>query len=332
MGAGLVAALHRSQHTVLAVLANKRKMGPSLRWISPLANGLCDGGTTAQGAAFRRRIPVRWIDRMDAEELAPLRAMEPDLLISGDYGIIFNDAMLALPRIGAINLHWSLLPNYRGPNPSTQVILRGEPETGLTFHETVPGVDEGDLLLQLRFPLDETSTPLSIYRTSCRLAAENIVSVVDGIAENGLVGTPQPPGGSYFRKLKHRHVQLDWERPAAELERLIRGSVSPTPWFYHQGRPVYVARSRVVTLPRSEPPGTVVSVRPRVTVATGDGGLVLVFASVLNPLPMVWPSPWSGVAAGLRIERAPDSYFEARRAAFRAAQAKKARRGGGRGR
>ena len=126
MGVQLLMAIVESSHEVVAVVQNGRKTQGLSRRLNPTAASVFLSGSNVAGAAKRLRIPIVWIDRMEAPELAPLHELAPDLLLVGGFGIILKAPLLSLPTLGCLNCHPSLLPRHRGPNPFAAVVLAGE--------------------------------------------------------------------------------------------------------------------------------------------------------------------------------------------------------------
>ena len=229
-----------------------------------------------------------------------LAAVEPDLLLLGNFGIIIRPAVLAVPRIGVVNVHWSLLPAHRGPNPSTSVLLAGETQTGVTFHVVDERIDAGPILDQQAFPIGPDDTATALYQRAAQEAERRVVDVLDNIERDGLVGVPQDLStGSYHRRVDADAAVLDFTRPAAELDRKVRALSQPMARFVWRGRTVFVSAARPIVGVDQEP-GTVVSVRPHVTIACGEGALALDTCWQLLP-PAPWPAPWQRIRPGDRV-------------------------------
>jgi methionyl-tRNA formyltransferase len=193
---------------------------------------------------------------------------------------------------------------HRGPNPFSAAILAGETETGVTFHVIDEGVDTGDILRQIPFPLEPADTQFGVYGRACEIAQKSIVSLLDEIEGNGLRGTPQDPGeGTYDRKLTHDGVRIGWDMPAVHIDRLVRAS-TPTlyPWFMCHGRKVRVGRVKYDPAPVDAAPGTFLARKPLPTIATASGSVMLDMAFVLAPVPVLWPEPWRHILPGMKVE------------------------------
>lgn len=299
MGLGLLRALRRSRHPVVALVRDGRRLNGPLRWVDHAA-GVLSGPWAVEGRAFAAGIPSVWLRDQTEAEAARLARFRPDLLLVGNFGLILRGPVLAVPRVGSVNAHWSLLPHHRGPNPSTSVLLAGEQETGLTFHVVTERIDAGDILDQTAFRIGSTDTATTLYNRACEAAERRVVELVDRIEQHGLVGTPQDlTAGSYFKRVTPERACLDFTRDAEHLDRMVRALVEPMPRFVSRGREVYVSRAHHVPGIRAEP-GTLVRSRPDLVIACGTGGLAIGAAWTRWP-PGPWPAPLSRLRVGERI-------------------------------
>ncbi|HIJ66349.1 MAG TPA: methionyl-tRNA formyltransferase [Candidatus Hydrogenedentes bacterium] len=299
LAATLLDALSESNHEIVAVIQNgRRTRGWARAWLRLTAR-IGSPKLSALSFALRNGIPVLWLDRMDEEELAPLRRVEPDLLLVGGFSIILKKPILDLPKIGCVNTHSSLLPKHRGPNPFSAVVLANETESGVTFHVVDEGVDTGDIIEQVRFSLGPRETSFSVHKKACRAAAAHVAQVMDRIEAEGLKGTPQDhAAATYDSKLEGEALHVVWDTSAGEIERLTRGCQNPRPWFTHRGKKVRLVRVRARNDSHEAPPGTILLLKPRLTVAAGKGTIEVVFAYAKRPVPWLWPAFWNRVAVG----------------------------------
>jgi methionyl-tRNA formyltransferase len=299
MGLALFRAARAAGHEVVALVRDGRSGGRVERAIDWTV-GAIGGPLTVEGTALLGRVPIRWLRDQDEREVEALRRLRPDLLLVGNFGLILRPAVLAAPALGAVNVHWSLLPRHRGPNPATSAILSGDDETGVTFHVVTPRIDGGDILEQVAFPIGPDATSASIYTRAVCEAAERLGPLLDRIARDGLVGSPQDlSAGSYHRRPTRADARLDWSEPAAILDRKVRALVTPLPHTALRGVPIYVVAARPVP-GIAAPPGTIVAVRPQVVVACGRDGLSIERAYTASP-PAPWPAPWSRLRVGDRL-------------------------------
>lgn len=219
--------------------------------------------------------PVRLKDPVLLQTLAALR---PDLIVTVAYGKIVPSGMLALPPLGCINLHPSLLPRYRGASPIQAAIAAGEPDTGVTIMYQSPELDAGDIILQRRTPIGPDDTAATLEDRLAHLGAEALVEAVRLVARGTAPRRPQDPGqATYVGKLTKDDGRIDWDRPAEAVSRLIR-AMDPWPSAYtrHRGRLLKIWAGTAVDGPVAEP-GTVVAIRQGegFAVAAGQGALLV---------------------------------------------------------
>ncbi len=204
-----------------------------------------------------------------------LRELQPDLLVVAAYGQILSPQVLAVPTFGAINVHASLLPKYRGAAPVAHAILQGERETGVTIIRMTPQLDAGEILSQRAVPILPTDTAGSLEARLAELGAELAVEVVRQYeAGSPPPGTPQDPTQvTKAPKIRKEFGLIDWSQSPEYLERFVR-AMQPWPTAYTflhvSGKPpLRLILTRIMPAPQPQqpgrPPGTVLSVQ-------GDGG------------------------------------------------------------
>ena len=300
LGLSLLMPLTASSHEVVALLQNGRKRPAHKTRLRKWGAALSKGANDLVRQARWLGLPILRIDTMSENELAPLRALKPDLVLVGGFGVILTKPLLELPRAGCVNVHSSLLPKHRGPNPFAAVILTGESESGVTFHIMDEGIDTGAILEQHRFALLPEYTVFAVYRRACETTAEHVVHVVDQMAREGLRGAPQDNAeATYDKRFTKEDARIRWDDSAERISRQVR-ALAPAlaPHFEYRGRRVQVTRVQTDPSPAGAAPGTVLENRPHVTVATGQGSVRLVAAFVSAPVPWPWPALWSRPAVG----------------------------------
>lgn len=307
LAAGMFCALLESDHEIVAVVQDGRQAKGFKGLVARFFGRHFGGKNNLNALAKGQGIPVFWIDRMDEDELAPLRDLDIDLLLVGGFAIILKKPLLDLPKLGCVNMHSSLLPRHRGPNPFCAAILAGDTESGVTFHIMEPGIDTGAIVAQYRFPIEERATMIEVYYRACDLATDTVVEVMDKIAAEGLVGVPQDASqANYEKKPTVEDSWIDWQLPARQLDAMVRAMApSPMPRFRWRGRTITVARCEFDGAPVDAPPGQVLRHWPLVRVATGEGTLTLRVAFTRRPIPWVWPSPWSKAQVGEMLDEGP---------------------------
>jgi methionyl-tRNA formyltransferase len=153
--------------------------------------------------------------------VAPLLAsVEPDLVVCMGFPWKIPPDALAVPRLGWLNGHPSLLPRHRGPLPVAWAIREGDEEIGITFHRMDAELDTGPILAQRPYPLGELKPPDTFYPELGQVVGEALAEALERLAA-GDQGTPQPEGGSYESFFAEEDVRLDLSLPAAEVHRLV---------------------------------------------------------------------------------------------------------------
>lgn len=213
-------ALASSRHEVTAVFTQPDK---------PKGRGKAMQFTPVKEVALRENIPVYQPKKVrDPEVIQKIRELAPDVLVVVAFGQIIPQEILDIAPYGCINVHGSLLPKYRGAAPIQWAVIDGEKESGVTTMQMDAGLDTGDMLLKTVVPLDEKETGGSLFDKLSKAGADLLLETLDAL-ENGTV-TPQKQGESptaYAKMLTKDMGAIDWNRPAKELERLIRGL---NPW------------------------------------------------------------------------------------------------------
>ncbi|MCX8066089.1 MAG: methionyl-tRNA formyltransferase [Candidatus Hydrogenedentes bacterium] len=287
----LSSILNNTSCEVVAVLQNGRATKPWKRPFSLLFSRIAGGKDNIAKYALKHRIPVIWINRMTPDELQPLKELLPDIIITSGFSIIFKKQLLSLPRIGCINVHSSLLPNHRGPNPFSAVILQGESESGVTFHIMDEGIDTGPIIAQERFPITESDTAYTVYCKASELAGKMVPQVLAKIEREGLIGVPQDNEiATYDPKPTLKDALIRWDVPAIHIDRQVRAlSQIIMPRFIYKRKTVFVSKVQVNRANTSYPPGTVMNPNYPAEIATAEGSVKLISAFTLFPFPRLWP-------------------------------------------
>lgn len=206
-----------------------------------------------------RNIPVRTPHTLkEPEEQAAFAALGADVAVVAAYGLILPPPILDAPRLGCINIHASLLPRWRGAAPIQRAIMAGDSESGITIMRMDEGLDTGPILLSESLSLDPTLTGGALHELLSIMGARLIVSALDRLETLPAVAQPAE-GSSYAAKLSRHEGCLDWNRPAGELERLVRAlSPAPAAWFDYQGERFKVLAATVETSPVHCEPGQIV--------------------------------------------------------------------------
>jgi methionyl-tRNA formyltransferase len=217
-----------------------------------------------------------------AETLAvrqQLADWRPDVMIVVAYGLILPGEVLALPRLGCINIHASLLPRWRGAAPIQRAILAGDPTTGVTIMQMDEGLDTGPMLLARSIPIGPVTVASELHDELAALGARLILDALAGLEAGTLRPTPQPAEGvTYAAKLAKSEGIVDWSADAVAIDRQVR-ALNPWPAAQAMWRdePVKLLRSQVLVghePPVHAAPGAVLGLREGLLeVACGKGVL-----------------------------------------------------------
>jgi len=207
-----------------------------------------------------------------------LERVPADLYVVAAYGEILPKAILRLPQRGAVNVHPSLLPKYRGASPVQAVILNGDEETGITVIEMTARMDAGPILAQYRVPVLPRETAGELSARLAALAAEQLPDLLDRYVRGEIVPIPQDEAqASYTRPLTKADARIDWSRPAEEIERLVR-AMQPWPraWTMVDGRRLVVLCLDISSQEQKLAPGQIRIDPTRLLVGTGTHPVILI--------------------------------------------------------
>ncbi len=229
--------------------------------------------------ALEQNIPVLQPERAKDEVfIEELRALQPDIIVVAAYGKILPKAILDMPKYGCINVHTSLLPDYKGAAPIQWAVLNGEKETGVTIMYMDEGCDTGDIISAERIAIAEDETGGGLHDKLAVLGGELLVRTLPSILDGSCSRTPQEKGaGRYVGMIDKSLGELDFSRPAEELERYIRG-LDPWPCAFTklEGKLLKLWKAYVVSEDAAEKPGTVLTGdKKALRVATGKGVLAI---------------------------------------------------------
>jgi methionyl-tRNA formyltransferase len=213
-------ALADSPHQLVGVLTQPDR---------PAGRGRALKASPVKCQALELQLPLSQPQQLRSPEAqAQLSSWAPDVLVVVAYGLILPAVVLALPRLGCLNVHASLLPRWRGAAPIQRAILAGDTETGITVMQIEAALDSGPILAQARIPIDPAGNARQLHDRLAQLGAVLMLDCL-GQAEAGLLNpTPQPAlGVSYAAKVDKTEARIDWWHSAVDIERQVRAF---NPW------------------------------------------------------------------------------------------------------
>lgn len=224
--------------------------------------------------AAGRGLPVWQPEKLNRPELIEaLRALRLDAMAVVAYGKIIPQAIIDIPPLGIINVHFSLLPAYRGAAPVQWAIAGGETRTGVTTMRIDAGLDTGDILLARETEIDPEETAVEVAERLALMGADLLVETLRGLELGQITPRPQDHArATYAPMLKKEDGRLDWTWPAAKIHNRVRG-FQPWPGAYcsFRGLMFHLWKTRLTAEQPGGPPGTLHASGRRLLVTCGDG-------------------------------------------------------------
>ncbi|MES0827845.1 methionyl-tRNA formyltransferase [Ruegeria sp. SCP11] len=238
----------------------------------PAGRGKKDRPTPVHARAEALGLEVRHpVSLKSPEEQNAFASLNADVAVVVAYGLLLPQPVLDAPVQGCLNIHASLLPRWRGAAPIHRAIMSGDHETGICIMQMEAGLDTGPVLLRQATPIKSEETTAQLHDRLSEMGADLIVEALNRLPE--MTPEPQPDDGvTYASKIDKAEARVDWTRPAAEVDRQIRG-LSPFPgaWTMIEGDRVKLLASRLAE--GQGAPGEVLNDTLRVT--CGEGAIDL---------------------------------------------------------
>ncbi|PUZ24684.1 methionyl-tRNA formyltransferase [Chitinophaga costaii] len=228
----------------------------------PAGRGLQLSESAVKKYATAHNIPVLQPEKLKNEEfLAALRALQADLQVVVAFRML-PEVVWNMPPMGTINVHASLLPDYRGAAPINWAVINGEKQSGVTTFKLQQAIDTGNILFSATVPIREDETAGELHDDLMQTGASLLLKTVEALASGNFQETPQPTvvNAKHAPKIFKEDCQINWEKPVAEIYNLVRGlSPYPTAWtmLHHKTLKIFKA-AKELTIPQ-EAPGTPLS-------------------------------------------------------------------------
>ncbi len=247
----------------------------------PKGRGMKLQPTPVKAEALNWNIPVHQPLKIRGDEsLEILKALEPDCIVVVSYGQILPKAILEIPKLGCINVHASLLPDYRGAAPIHWAILKGEKTTGVTTMHMDVGLDTGDMILKSTHPIDATVTVGELHDSLALQGAELLIDTLEQLEKGTAPRTPQDlNAGSYAPMIGRELSEIDWSCDAVSICNQIRG-LDPWPAAQTTLQEIRIKLFKPLHVPmdHQQAPGTILSVKPEGLLIAAGSDAVLVQA------------------------------------------------------
>jgi len=266
--ASCLAALFESKHRVAGVLSQPDR---------PSGRGLSSTLSPVKRLAVTRGVEISQPANLDDDRVVEqLRHWLPDVMVVAAYGLILPQKVLGIPRFGAINVHASLLPRWRGAAPIQRALLAGDEVTGISIMRMEAGLDTGPVLLQEAVPISEEDTAGTLHDRLAVLGSKLVVQVLDRLALGEFKGTPQPAEGvTYAAKIEKREARIDWRESAKAVCRRVR-AFNPYPGASARARGVELKIwACSAAAGRGEPGSVLRAGHDGLVVACGDGAALV---------------------------------------------------------
>lgn len=278
--------LATSEHSILAVLTREDSPQGRKRVMRP---------TPVAQAADEFGVPTITANRLDGEATERIAALEPDLGVIVAYGGLVREPLLSTPRLGWINLHFSLLPRWRGAAPVQRAIIAGDELSGATVFRLVPELDAGDIYGTMVQPIGARETAGQLLDSLAESGAILLTEVVDALADGTARAEPQRGDVTMAPKLTLEDGRVDWSAPALVIDCLIRG-VTPEPGAFTEldDARLKIHEARIARGAARLAPGEVALVERSLLVGTGSEPIELIRVQPAGRTTMTAGDWWRG--------------------------------------
>ncbi len=267
--------LLKSKHEIKLVITQPDK---------PIGRGRKLSPPPVKKIALENNIPVYQPVKIreDEEALKKIKEVNPDLIVVVAYGQIIPASIIYYPPFGAINVHFSLLPKYRGAAPVQWTILNGEKKTGVTIFQLNEKMDEGDILTQKEVEILPCEKASQLENRLTEIGAELLIETISLLEKDKIKPKRQNHSqATYAPKLKKEDGLVDWNKTSIKIDRMVRAlDVWPTAYFFLKGKRIKIMKGKIIA-PSSDfslsPPGEILKINKEgIFIACGDSTVYLI--------------------------------------------------------
>lgn len=231
--------------------------------------------TPVKEAALKHDLLVLQPEKISgSEELDQIEQLQPDVIVTAAFGQFLPERLLKVPKIGAINVHASLLPKYRGGAPVHYAIINGEKETGVTIMEMIKKMDAGGVYSQKSIPITDQDDVGTMFDKLSSVGKELLLATLPKIVAGSLQPTPQDESQVTFSpNITREEEVIDWQKTATEINNQIRG-MHPWPVAYtsYQGTRWKILKATITAEKTDQAPGTIIErSKKALKIASGEG-------------------------------------------------------------
>ena len=215
--------------------------------------------------------------RLEQQQFTDLKNLNADVMLVSAYGLLLPKQVLAIPKLGCINIHASLLPKWRGAAPIQRAIIAGDDQSGISIMQMVEELDAGPVLKSFACDVLANDTGSSLHDRLADMAAHEIIAVLENLQTLNAIEQDQTQV-SYAHKLTKQEANINWQESAIEIERKIRAfNAWPVAYTYLEQQRLRIWQAEVCAAEENKTPGKIITTTKQgIKVATGNGAINLV--------------------------------------------------------
>lgn len=287
-----LAKIYENGHNILAVVSQPDR---------PAGRNMALMKTPVKEYAESKKLTVYQSEKIkkDTELIAKLKSLKPDVIVVVAFGQILSQEILDIPKYGAINVHGSLLPKYRGAAPIQWSIINGDSVTGITTMYMDAGMDTGDMIQKLEVKIEDDDTYGTLYEKMKVAGGKLIVETLEKVADGLITRTKQPDEFTMAPMIEKNMGNIDWNKSSEEIRNLIRG-FNPIPGAYtninNEKMKIWKAEKSYIQKNEDILPGVVVEANNKdgLHIATADGILNIIEIQMPNSKKMLAKDYFNG--------------------------------------